>query len=89
MKRLSIQQREMLERAVELVDRHGADGVFPSGVGQRTTVKALERKGLLKYVGIGRNIDGDGSCEVDIWGPTDAGRAWLADREVPETGSGS
>lgn len=72
---LTSQMREMLERAEKLED-YGADGVFPTGQ-QWQTVRALQKRGLLKFVGLGSDIDGDRE-NVDIFALTDAGREVLA-----------
>jgi len=80
---MTTSERDMLSRAVELVERFGESdgcrGVFPRGAGQWRTVRSLERKGLLVFHGYGRDIDGNGGNEVAIFAPTDAGKLALTE----------
>jgi len=68
---------DTLERIDELITRHGACGMFPRGAGGWAQVRAMERRGLVRFVGIGTDIDGDAGHEVSIFDMTDAGRAAL------------
>ena len=47
-------QREMLERIAEC-GAAGWDGICPFGAGEWATIRALKRKGLVKYEGVGQD----------------------------------
>jgi hypothetical protein len=71
-------QRSTLERCIDLQAHHGACGIFPRGSSQHRSYSRLESMGLLRYVGMGCDIDGEVEHEVPIYEITDAGRAALA-----------
>lgn len=74
---LSRRQADMLWRALDLT-QHGACGVYPVG-SQFATVRALERRGLLRFAGYGIDIDGGRDDDVPIWEITDKGRDALGE----------
>lgn len=72
--RLTDRDRETLSRAAELRRRFQA-GIFPRGGGQRAHFARLERLGMLRFVGWGRDIDGEVEADVMTYELTDAGAA--------------
>lgn len=78
-------QREFLERALDLQERFDA-GIFPTGSSQHQMVMRLEGKGLLRFDGWGRDMDGDGDRSVPIWRLTEKGTS--ASRTTDSEGQG-
>ena len=74
--RLTQAMVDTLERIDELKRRHGACGMFPSGAGGWKNMRALEARGLVRWVGDGVDIDSIGR-EVSIYDMTNAGAAEL------------
>jgi hypothetical protein len=54
---LSAPQKRMLVSALRLAEDHGADGYIPEGPGEWSTVRALQRRGLMEFAGVGGCID--------------------------------
>lgn len=74
-RRLSETMQDTLARIRRLQDEHGACGMFPTGAGQFATLRALEKRGLVRFVGRGVDIDGEREGEeLPIWELTAAGR---------------
>lgn len=67
----------LLRRIRVLKEKHGADGLFPRRT-QWQTLRALKRRGLVKFVGAGRDIDGLFDDDVPIYDMTQAGEEALA-----------
>lgn len=55
--KLNDRQREVLERTLSLIDDSGWDGYCPSDIADRSTVAALVRRGLMRFVGYGQCMD--------------------------------
>lgn len=68
-----------LSRA-ETLERRFESGIFPTGGSQHRHFAKLERLGLIRYDGEGRDIDGIVERDVQVYRLTDAGRAVIASR---------
>ena len=66
-------QRRILARMLELERRFYESGYFPQG-GQYKSMKILEDKKLVTFVGYGRDIDGLIEKDVPVWKLTVSGR---------------
>jgi hypothetical protein len=67
-----------MEQVLEfIVKRDGA----ARGRGQHRTFAALERLGLVSYAGVGVDED-DHSKDVRLYDPTEAGRAYIRERDA-------
>lgn len=74
MSKLKERDRDTLSRALDLHRRFAA-GIFPTGAGQHARFAKLERLGLLRIVGMGRDIDGEVDRDVIVYELTAAGVA--------------
>lgn len=80
--KLSEADFKVLDRCRDLIDRHGADGMFPRG-GQHKQFLRLADEGLLRYVGLGADIEGESGVENHhVYEITVAGRNRLAEAEA-------
>ena len=70
---LTEMDRDTLSRALLLETRFEA-GIFPSGSGQYRHFRKLKKMGLLEWVGMGPDIDGEFENERDIYKLTDRGK---------------
>ena len=74
----------VLRRCRELMDRHGADGMFPRG-SQHKQFLRMEKEGLLRYVGMGVDIDAESiDREHHVYELTPAGRARLEELDADQ-----
>lgn len=71
---LTVRDRSTLSRALDLETRFDA-GIFPSGAGQFAHYRRLEKLGLLREDGWGRDIDRQKEDDVLVFRLTEAGRA--------------
>jgi len=71
--RLNKGQHGALTRALDLETRFDA-GIFADDAGSWSRMRALERRGLLRFIDYGMDIDGEHDRELPIWRLTDAGR---------------
>ena len=74
--RLTDAQVGILKRAQWLQDSYKCAGYFPRG-GAYRAVRALEKLGLMRFVGDGRDVDGEVENDVPIWEITNRGRRAL------------
>lgn len=81
---LSQAMRDALVRALDLHERFAA-GYFPNDGGSWSTVRALERRGLLRFEGYGVDIDGDAEGDVAIFQLTEAGLLKARALDEPST----
>ena len=72
-----------LARALDLEERHLADGIFPDDGAQTSHFRKLERFGMLEFTGEwGRDIDSMVERDVPIYRLTEQGRAWIREHEA-------
>ncbi len=76
---ITIEQARTLDRIVDLRDRFGACGMFVSGPGHASHLRALERRGWVRFAGRGCDLDGiREGWELPIYEITPAGEQALA-----------